>query len=76
MYSRAPGLPFEPGFFLTCTLAEIRIAITPTSQADICPRRFGGDLVMPVDNLRIPLELKVPVSAVKLEEDFLARSLR
>jgi hypothetical protein len=31
---------------------------------------------MPVDNLRIPLELKVPVSAVKLEEDFLARSLR
>jgi hypothetical protein len=31
---------------------------------------------MPVDNLRISPEFKVPVGEVKLEKDFLARSLR
>ena len=37
VHSGAPGLPFQPGFFLTCTLAGIKIAFTPASQAICVP---------------------------------------
>jgi hypothetical protein len=72
----APVVPVSPGFFLTCTSAGIKIAITPTSQAICVPDVSAEMRSMPVDNQRIPPELKVPVGEVKLEEDLYARSLR